>query len=351
MELGVYTFGELVPDPHTGRQLTAQQRLEEIVAAARLADEAGLDVFAVGEHHRLDMAISATPVVLGALASVTKRVRLASAVTILSTADPVRVFEDFATVDLLSGGRAEIIAGRGAFIESFALFGYNTADYNELFPEKLDLLLRLNQSERVTWRGHFRTSLQNAQIAPRPAQPALPIWVGVGGTPESAVRAGRLGLPMMLAIIGGTTPRFRPVVDLYRQAGLEAGHTLEKLRVGVSSHFHVAPTEREALDEFYPYYANYFGHLARDRGPGWQVTPAGYQQLASREGGLMVGSPQQVIDKLLYQHELFGHQRFLGQIDIGGLPFAKVARAIELLATQVAPVVRRATAHPTAAPG
>lgn len=347
MEIGVYTFGELVPDPDTGRTISAQQRLQEIVAAAKLADEAGLDVFAVGEHHRLDMAISATPVVLAAIGAVTRRIKLDSAVTILSTADPVRVFEDFATVDLLSGGRAELIVGRGAFIESFPLFGYDTADYNALFPEKLELLLKLNQAERVTWRGRFRAPLHDAPIAPRPVQKELPVWVGVGGTPESAERAGRLGLPMMLAIIGGTTPRFRPLVELYREAGRAAGHPAERLQVGVSSHFHVASSPDEALEGFYPYYANYFGQLARDRGPGWQVTRPGYSQLARLEGGLVVGSPQQIIDKLLFQHELFGHQRFLGQIDLGGLPFAKVARAIELLATKVAPVVRRATAQAT----
>ncbi len=343
MELGVYTFGELLPDPHTGQPISPQQRLQDILAYARLADEAGLDVFAVGEHHRLDMAISATPVVLAAIGAVTKQIKLDSAVTILSTADPVRVFEDFATVDLLSGGRAELIVGRGAFVESFPLFGYDTSDYNELFPEKLALLLQLNQSERVTWQGQFRTPLHDAQISPRPTRP-LPIWVGVGGTPESAVRAGRLGLPMMLGIIGGNTSRFRPLVELYRRAGQEAGHPLEQLQVGVSSHFHVAATSQAALEGFYPYYANYFGQLAKDRGPGWQVTRPSYNQLASLEGGLMVGSPQQVIDKLLFQHQLFGHQRFLGQIDIGGLPFAKVAQAIELFATQVAPVVRRETA-------
>ena len=344
MELGVYTFGELLSDPNTGRPTSPQQRLKDIVAYARLADEAGLDVFAVGEHHRLDMAISATPVVLAAIGAVTKRIKLDSAVTILSTSDPVRVFEDFATLDLLSGERAELIVGRGAFVESFPLFGYDTADYNELFPEKLELLLKLNQSERVTWRGRFRTPLQDAQISPRPTRP-LPIWVGVGGTPESAVRAGQLGLPMMLAIIGGATPRFRPLVELYRRAGQAAGRPPAQLQTGVSSHFHVAPTSQAALEGFYPHYAHYFGELAKDRGPGWQVTRPSYDQLASLEGGLMVGSPQQVIDKLLFQHQLFGHQRFLGQIDIGGLPFAKVAEAIELFATQIAPVVRRETAQ------
>ena len=240
MELGIYSFGELASNPLTGAPPNAERRLKEIVAAARLADEAGLEVVGLGEHHRLDMAISATPVVLAAIAQATQKIRLTSAVTILSTADPVRVFEDFATVDLLSSGRAELIVGRGAFVESFPLFGYELNDYNRLFPEKLELLMKLNQSERVTWQGRFRTPLEEAAISPRPAQTQLPIWVGVGGTPESAVRAGRLGLPMMLAIIGGASARFAPLFDLYRGEGLAAGHAPEQLKTGVSSHFHIA---------------------------------------------------------------------------------------------------------------
>jgi alkanesulfonate monooxygenase SsuD/methylene tetrahydromethanopterin reductase-like flavin-dependent oxidoreductase (luciferase family) len=256
----------------------------------------------------------------------------------------VKVFEDFATVDLLSGGRAEIIAGRGAFIESFALFGFDTDDYDELFPEKLNLLIKLNKSERVTWHGQFRSPLQDSQISPRPAQAELPIWIGVGGTPESVVRAGTLGLPMMLAIIGGSSDPFVPLVDLYRQVGTEAGHPLSGLQVGVSTHFHIAKTSQQALDEFFPYYSNYFGYLARERGRRWQVSRAEYEQAVKRPGGLFVGSPQQIIDKILYQHQLFGHSRFLGQLDIGGQPFEMVAESINLLANEVAPVIRRETA-------
>jgi probable LLM family oxidoreductase len=340
MEIGVYTFGEILSDPHTGQTISARQRVQEVVAAAKLADEVGLDVIGVGEHHRLDFAISATPVVLGAIAQVTERIRLASAVTILSTSDPVIVFEDFSTVDLLSNGRAEIIAGRGAFVESFPLFGYDLEDYNQLFPEKLELLMKLNTSERVTWQGQFRSSLHDAQIAPRPVQKRLPIWIGVGGTPESAARAGKLGLPMALAIIGGASAQFVPLVELYRQVGLEAGHALADLKVGVSSHTFVGKTSQSARDDFYPHYAHYLHTISGGR---WSVSRANFDQLAALEGALFVGSPQEIIDKLMYQYENFGHQRFMAQLDIGAMPYAKVAGAIELLATEVAPVIRRAT--------
>lgn len=344
MQLGVYTFGDLMSSPQGGQTISAQQRLQEVVAAAKLADEAGLDVFGVGEHHRLDFAVSSPAVVMAAIAQVTQRINLTSAVTVLSTLDPVRVFQDFATLDLLSNGRAEITAGRGAFIESFPLFGYNTDDYNELFPEKLDLLMKLNESERITWRGQFRTPLNNVEIAPRPLQKKLPIWVGVGGTPESAARAGYLGLPMALGIIGGAPARFSPLVDLYRQAGLQAGHPASALKVGVTSHFHVEKDSQKALDNFYPYYSHYFGQMARSHGRAFNITRSDYDQLASLHGAVFVGSPQQIIDKLLYQHEIFKHQRFLAQVDIGGQPYAQVAESIELFANEVAPVVRRETA-------
>jgi probable LLM family oxidoreductase len=347
-EIGVITLGEFLSDPRAGRKISAQQRLREIVDAARLADEAGLDVFGVGEHHALDFVVSAVPVVLAAIAQVTKRIRLTSAVTVLSTADPVREFESFATLDLLSDGRAEMIAGRGAFVESFPLFGYEVADYNRLFPEKLELLLKLNAAERVTWQGRFRPALVDAQIAPRPAQDQLPIWIGVGGTPESVVRAGTLGLPMMLGIIGGAAAQFAPLMDLYRGAGLEAKHEPAQLKTGVTSYLHIEKTSQQAIDEFYPYHSHYFDQLGRSRGRLMQLSRGEYERAASLKGAYFVGSPQQIIDKLLYQHELFGHQRFLAQIDLGGLPYAKVAQTIELLATEVAPVVRRETAKPAA---
>jgi probable LLM family oxidoreductase len=341
MEFGLYTFGERTPHWADGRTISGQQRLQEILAAAKLADQAGFDVFAVGEHHRLDFAIAATPVVLAAIAQVTARIRLASAVTILPTADPVRVFEDFATVDLLSGGRAEVIAGRGVFTESFPLFGYDLAEQDELFAEKLDLLLQLNSAERVTWQGRFRPALHDAPIPPRPVQKQLPIWVGTGGTASSVVRAGRLGLPLALANIGLPPAQLAPMVDLYRRTGTEAGHRAVDLKVSVATHVHVQKSSQDAMDTFYPHYAGYFRNHTPHQYRAREISRSAYEQLASREGPLFVGSPQQIVDKILYEHQLFGHRRFLAQIDIGGLPYAKVAEVIELLATDVAPVVRQ----------
>jgi probable LLM family oxidoreductase len=345
MEIGVITLGEFLNDPQNGQKISAQQRIQEILQAAQLADEAGLDVFGVGEHHSLDFVVSAVPVVLAAIAPLTKRIRLTSAVTVLSTADPVREFENFATLDLLSAGRAEMIVGRGAFVESFPLFGYDVKDYDRLFPEKLDLLLRLNATERVTWQGRLRSPLDNAEIAPRPLQTQLPIWVGVGGTPQSVIRAGTLGLPMMLGIIGGASAQFAPLMDLYRRAGIDANHAPEKLKTGVTSYLHIEKTSQEAINEFYPYHTHYFEQLGRSRGRMIQLSRSDYEQSANLQGAYFVGSPQQIIDKLLYQHEMFGHQRFMAQIDIGGLPYKKVAQTIELLAAEVAPVVRRETAR------
>jgi len=344
MQLGLYTFGELTPHWSDGKHISAQQRLHEILAAAKLADACGFDVFAVGEHHRLDMAIAASPVVLAAIAQVTARLRLASAVTILTTSDPVKVFEDFATVDLLSGGRAEVIAGRGVFTESFPLFGFDAADSDQLFAEKIDLLLRLNASERVTWQGRFRPPLHDAPIPPRPVQTRLPIWVGTGGTANSVVRAGKLGLPLALANISVPPARFAPLIDLYRQTGMEAGHRPQDLKVSVATHLHVAKNSQDARDTFYPYYAGYFRNHSPDTSHPREISRSDYELLASPQGALFVGSPQQIVDKILYEQALFSHQRFMAQIDIGGLPYAKVAEVIELLATEVAPVVRRETA-------
>jgi probable LLM family oxidoreductase len=341
MEIGLYTFGELTPHGADGKRISAEQRLKEILAAARLADQAGLAIFALGEHHRLDFSIAATPVVLAAIAQVTRTIRLASAVTILSTADPVKVFEDFATVDLLSGGRVEVIAGRGVFTESFPLFGYDLADQDQLFAEKLDLLLKLNAAERVTWQGRFRPALKDAPIPPRPVQGRLPIWVGTGGTPGSAVRAGALGLPLALANIGLPPAQLAPHVELYRRTGTQAGHRAADLKVAVASHLHVQKNSQDAMRTFYPHYAGYFRNHTPDRYRAREISLSDYEKLASPEGALFVGSPQQIIDKILYEHRLFGHQRFIAQVDIGGLPFGKVADVIELLATEVMPVIRR----------
>jgi probable LLM family oxidoreductase len=341
MDIGLYSFGERTPHWSDGRAVSAEQRLQDVLAAAKLADEAGFAVFALGEHHRLDFTISATPVVLAAIAQVTRRIRLASAVTILSTADPVRVFEDFATVDLLSGGRAEVIAGRGIFTESFPLFGYDLADQDELFAEKLDLLLQLNAAERVTWQGRFRPALTDAPIPPRPVQGRLPIWVGTGGTPGSVTRAGTLGLPLALANISLPPAQLAPLAELYRRTGIAAGHRAEDLQVAVAGHLHVAKNSQDAMDTFYPYYAGYFRNHTPSQYRAREITREIYEQLAGPEGALFVGSPQQIVDKILYEHRLFGHRRFLVQIDIGGLPYAKVADVIALLATDVVPVVKR----------
>ncbi|RHW33395.1 LLM class flavin-dependent oxidoreductase [Lysinibacillus yapensis] len=340
-EIGIYTLADLGPDPLTGFTVSPKQRMDEIMKAAQLADKAGLDVFGVGEHHRLDYAVSSPAVVLAAIARETQHIKLTSTTSVLSTLDPVRLFEDFATLDLLSDGRAEILAGRGAFIESFPLFGYSTNDYDELFTEHMELLLKLNENERVSWSGKFRSSLHEAEISPRPIQPRLPIWIGVGGTPESAVRAGKFGVGMALAILGGDPKRFKPLVDLYRQAGIEAGHLPDTLNVGVTGHTYIAETTQQAKDEFYPYYSNYWYYVNRQRGYGTRMSRGEFEQMAAPNTALFVGSPQQIVEKIHRQYELFGHTRFLAQVDIGGLPFEKVVKNIELLATEVVPAVRK----------
>jgi probable LLM family oxidoreductase len=342
MEIGLYTFGDL-PVGTRGPE-ASRRRLAEIVEAAKLADQAGLSVFGIGEHHRLDYTISVPVAVMGAIATVTKNIRITTAVTILSSSDPVRIFEELATIDLMSGGRGELTVGRGAFVESFPLFGYDLSDYDALYEEKLALLLQIAASEEgVSWRGRFRPELQNAEIAPRPYVGNPPIWIGAGGTPESAIRAGTAGVPLNLANIGGEPARFRPFIDLYRRSFRDSGHDIAKMKVGISSHLHVQKDSQAALNEFYPYYASYIGHNLPNGDDGWKVSHDDYYRLAGPRGALFVGSPQQIIDKILYEHEMFGHNRFMAQIDIGGLPFGKVAKGIELLATEVLPAVRKAT--------
>jgi probable LLM family oxidoreductase len=345
MELGVYTFAELRADPATGETIDPEQRVRNLLEEIELAEQVGLDVFGVGEHHRPDFVVSAPAVVLGAAAVRTERIRLTSAVTVLSSDDPVRVFQEFATLDLLSGGRAEIMAGRGSFIESFPLFGYDLADYDELFAEKLELLLRLRESVRVTWSGSHRAPLDDVGVYPRPIQDPLPIWVAVGGNPESAVRAGVLGLPMALAIIGGQPERFAPFAQLHHEAAEKAGHG--RLPLSINSHAYVADTSQQAAEEFFPSYAEMMNAIGRER--GWSgIRRPDFDALRTRRGALVVGSPQEVIEKILFQHEIFGHDRFLGQISVGTMPHAKVMRAIELLGTEVAPVVRAEVASRTA---
>jgi probable LLM family oxidoreductase len=337
MELGVYTFAELTPAPGSAEMISPSERLRNLLDEIQLADEVGLDVFGVGEHHRPDFVVSSPAVILGAAAVRTERIRLSSAVTVLSSDDPVRVFQDFATVDLVSGGRAEIMAGRGSFIESFPLFGYDLDDYDELFAEKLELLLKLRESETVTWSGEHRPPLHESGVYPRPVQDPLPIWLAVGGTPNSIVRAASLGLPLALAIIGGAPERFVPLVDLFRQAATDAGHP--GLPVGINSHTYVADSSQQAADEFFPAYAGMMNRIGRER--GWSpMTRRQFDELRSLRGALVVGSPQDVVEKILFQHELFGHQRFLAQISVGHLPHPNAMRAIELLGTEVVPAVR-----------
>jgi probable LLM family oxidoreductase len=336
MELGIYTFAEL-----TASEVGPRQRLRDLLEEIELADRLGLDVFGVGEHHRPDFAVSAPAVVLAAAAERTTTIRLTSAVSVLSSDDPVRVFQDFATLDLISGGRAEIMAGRGSFVESFPLFGYDLRDYDALFEEKLRLLLELRSSERVSWPAGHRAAIDDRGVYPRPLQDPLPVWVAVGGSPESALRAGALGLPMALAIIGGLPERFVPFTQLHHTAGEQAGHG--RLALGINSHGFIADSAKEALDRSYPYVSTMMNRIGRER--GWApLTRHDYEAAATQRGANFVGSPDQVVEKILYQRELFAHDRFLVQFSVGTMPHEQVMRSIELYGTEVAPAVRRALA-------
>jgi probable LLM family oxidoreductase len=347
MELGLYTFAELTPDPATGRALSPEQRLRNMLEEAALADEVGLDVFAIGEHHRPDFAVSAPAVALAAVAATTSRLRLTSAVTVLSSEDPVRVFQQYATLDLLSGGRAEIMAGRGSFIESFPLFGFDLGEYDALFAEKLDLLLRLRESEQVTWSGRRRAPLDGIGVYPRPVQDPLPLWIAVGGNPSSAVRAGMLGLPMALAIIGGMPERFAAFAEIHRRAAAENGH--DAPRLSINSHGLVADTWEDAVEGSWPQFDAMFTKIGRER--GWPPTSRDeFEASTTLRGANVVGSAEQVVEKILFQHEIFGHDRFL--LYMSSLDHATTMRSIELYGTEVAPVVRaevarRAMAAPT----
>ncbi|HEY2350386.1 MAG TPA: LLM class flavin-dependent oxidoreductase [Puia sp.] len=338
MELGISSFAELTPDPVSGKIISAQQRMMDLMEEIELADQVGLDVYALGEHHRPDFIVSSPAVVLAAAAVKTNRIRLSSAVTVLSSDDPVRVFQDFASVDLLSGGRAEIMAGRGSFIESFPLFGYDLRDYDELFAEKLDLLVKLNESEKISWKGKHRSPIQNLGVYPRPFQKKLPVWIAVGGTPESVIRSAKLGLPMALAIIGGGPANFLPLVELYRKTSAAAGHS--QLPLAVHSHGYISENSQQAADEFFPSYAYVMSNIGRER--GWPpTTRAQFETGRSKQGALLVGSPQQVIDKILFEKELFGLSRFLLHVSVGTMPHAQIMHSIELFGTQVAPVIRK----------
>lgn len=341
MEIGIYSFAETPLDPATGGQRGAHERLHHLLEEIEIADQVGLDVFGVGEHHRADYAVSTPAIVLAAAAARTKRIRLTSAVTVLSSDDPVRVFQDFATIDLISGGRAEIMVGRGSFIESFPLFGQDLEDYDELFEEKLSLLLRLREEERITWTGgRHRAPIHDRPVYPRPLQQPLPVWIAVGGTPPSIVRAGRLGLPMALAIIGGAPERFAPAVELYRQSAERAGHDPATLPVSINSHGFIADDARTAAEIAFPPFAETMTRIGRER--GWPpTTRMQFDAESTLRGALFVGSPEQIVEKILFQHSIFRHDRFLIQLTVGPMPHDKVLRAIELLGTEVAPAVRR----------
>jgi probable LLM family oxidoreductase len=342
MEFGLYTFVENTPD-RTGKLLAPAERMRNLLEEASLADEVGIEVFGIGEHHRPDYLASTPAVVLAAIASRTKRIRLTSAVTVLSSDDPVRAYQEFAMLDLLSDGRAELMAGRGSFIESFPLFGYDLHDYDALFSEKLELLLKIRDNERVTWKGRFRAPLNDQPIFPRPKQDPLPIWVAVGGTPQSVVRAASLGLPMALAIIGGGPDRFVPFVQLYREAWEKSGRDPQKAEIAIASHGFIADTTAAAAEAAFPPYMLQMGKIGRER--GWPP-PTRHQFDAERSphGAILVGSAQEAIDKILWEHELFGMTRFSLQFSVGTMPHREMLRAIELYGTVVAPAVKRAIA-------
>jgi probable LLM family oxidoreductase len=345
MQIGIDSFAAAHDD--NSRALSATERLRNLIEEIEHADQVGLDVFGIGEHHRKDFLDSAPAVILAAAASRTSRIRLTSAVTVLSSADPVRVFQNFATLDLISQGRAEMVVGRGSFVDSFPLFGFRLEDYDSLFAENLDLLLKIRDNEHVTWSGKHRPALTGQGVYPRPVQNPLPIWLGVGGTPQSFARAGVLGLPLMVAIIGGQTHRFRSLVDLYWEAAERAGHPHDQLKVGVHSLGYVAETTQQAADEFFPGYARAFTDIGRER--GWPaVTRAAFDAQRGPGGALLVGSPDEVIEKIIRHSEaLGGVSRFTFQMNAASLPHAKLMRAIELLGTRVAPELRKELASTT----
>jgi probable LLM family oxidoreductase len=341
MEFGIYTFVDHTPDPVTAESISAQQRHHNLLEEAELADELGLDVFAIGEHHRPDFIASAPSVLLAAIAARTERIRLGSAVTVLSSEDPVRVFQQYATLDLISGGRAEIMAGRGSFIESFPLFGYDLQDYDELFSEKLAMLLEIRKGEHLHWKGEHTPSIAGNGVYPRPVQDPLPVWIAVGGTPESAVRAATLGLPMTLAIIGGEPSRFKPFTDMYREIWQKNGNDMGTFQLGIGSHGFIADTFEEAAELMWPRYAMQMGRIGKERGWG----PVGRPQFdfeISANGAMLLGDPETVARKIIREHELFGFTRFSLQFSVGSVPHDRMLRCIELYAKEVVPRVKAA---------
>lgn len=338
LEFGLYSLRDHLLNPHNGEKVSYEQRIQELIEASKLADQAGINVFAVGESHQEHFTTQAHTVVLGAIAQATENIKVSSASSIISAADPVRVFEDFATIDLISNGRAELVAGRASRTGIFELFGYDLNDYDDLYEEKLDLLLKLNENDRITWSGRFRPDLNNMKIFPRPVDDNLPIWRAVGGPPASAIKAGRLGVPMMITTLGGPAMNFKRSIDLYRSTAQDNGFDTspEMLPVSTASLFYTADTTQEAMREFYPHINT---GMAFIRGVGYPK-----QQFANapdEREALMVGSPQQIVEKILYQHELYGHQRFMAQIDFGGVPFDKIMKNIDLIGEKIIPEVKK----------
>jgi probable LLM family oxidoreductase len=343
MELGVGMFGDLHVN-NKGEVQPARQRMQELIEEVKLMDETGLDFFGIGEHHRPDYAVSTPEIVLAAASTVTKNIKLGSAVSVLSSSDPVRLFQSFSTLDLISAGRAELVVGRGSFTESFPLFGYDLADYDALFEEKLELLLQINKEQKVNWKGQFRPPLVNQDIYPRPEGDHLNIWVAVGGTPESVLRAGRFGLPIIFAIIGGNPVQFKPLFDYYREAYAHFEHPADKMQIGVHMHAFFGEDSKQTADEYYPIYAAQMNRIGRQRGwPPYQ--PQQFVQGRSKQGHLIIGDVNESIDKILYMHELFGLTRFSAHMDVGGPSHYALMRSIELFGSRIAPKVREALKH------
>lgn len=341
MELGLYTFADVDPNPAVAKGAEGQRRLRDLLEEIELADQVGLDVFGLGEHHRPDYAASAPAVILAAAAARTKNIRLTSAVTVLSSDDPVRIFQQFATLDLLSNGRAEIMAGRGSFIESFPLFGYDLEDYDVLFAEKLDMLLKIRAGEHLTWSGQTRAPVQGRGVYPRPLQDQLPVWIAVGGTPQSVARAGHLGLPLAIAIIGGEPRRFAPLFELYREQARQAGHDPAGLKTSINVHGFIADTMDAAADQYYGPHTEVMNRIGAERGWG----PSGRREFDMQRGphgAYFIGDPESIAEKIVAHHRLFRNDRFLLQMAIGPMPHAQIMRGIELYGTKVAPLVRKA---------
>ncbi|PZP50161.1 MAG: LLM class flavin-dependent oxidoreductase [Pseudopedobacter saltans] len=339
MEIGIGMFGDMATNLTTGEPMTAQKRLNELLEQIKLADQVGLDVYSIGEHHRPDYAVSSPEIVLAAAASITKNIKLSSGVSVLSSADPVKLYQDFSTVDLISNGRAEITLGRGSFIESFPLFGYSLDNYDKLFSEKLDLMLKLNENKPLTWKGELRAPLYKQEVWPHPVDNHLDMWIAVGGTPTSVERAARLGLPLMVAIIGGSLSQFKQLIQYYKDTYILNGHDPKKMQIGIHSHTFITETGKDIEEKFFPYYGAQMDRIGKDR--GWRpYTEGQFHYSSTKDGAIFAGDPNEMADKILYAKEMFGLTRFLAQIDVGGAPHKDLMNMIELIGDKVAPQVR-----------